>query len=54
MSTGKELVTGELMATGKAEVQNSYAMLDGRIVASHAGHPASLSLALFYTFFLSV
>ena len=50
---GEAIITGEVMATGGAEVQSVQTTLDGGIVVSTlfrtvAGHLASSSLVLFY------
>ena len=34
MSSGEAIITGELMATGEAEVQNVQTVRDGGIIAS--------------------
>ena len=48
MATGETITTGELMATGEAEVQSIQTTLDGGIVASRdrslASWPSTCSL----------
>ena len=45
MATGEVIVTGELMATGEAEVRSVQTRLDGGIIASLADHRLLASVA---------